>query len=183
MGYSPELDPLPYDVDGAIALLAESGIEDGMFNGQPISEWRDLPLVVANTRVDEKASIVLYRKGKRKTIKIQIGKLDDPAQVASTGRPGNAADAYGLQAQDLTPALAEQLGLDDASGVIVTDVEPDGPADEAGIRRGDIIVELDQRTVKNADDLVKKLASSDKSILALVKRGGNTLYVPLKKAG
>ena len=56
-------------------------------------------------------------------------------------------------------------------------------AAEAGIRRGDIILELDQSTVKSADDLAKKLSSSDESVLALVKRGENTLYVPLKKDG
>jgi serine protease Do len=166
---------------------AKGGIERGdiivEFNGEPIAEWRDLPLVVANTSVDEKAKVVLYRDGKRKSMNIRIGKLDDPTQVASTGKPGNAADAFGLQTQDLTPALASQLGLDDASGVIVTDVAPDGPAAEAGIRRGDIIMELDQKPVRSAEDLAKKLDSSDKSVLALVKRGENTLYVPLKRAG
>jgi serine protease Do len=166
---------------------AKGGIERGdiivEFNGEPIAEWRDLPLVVANTNVDDKAKVILYRDGKRKALNIRIGELDDPTQIASTGKPANAADAFGLHAQDLTPALASQLGLDESSGVIVTDVAPDGPAAEAGIRRGDIIIELDQKPVNSADDLAKKLESSDESVLALVKRGDNTLYVPLKRAG
>jgi serine protease Do len=166
---------------------AEGGLERGdvivEFNGQPISEWRDLPIVVANTPVDEKAKVTLFRGGKRKTLHVQIGELDDPTQVASASGPGDAAQAFGLHAQDLTPALASQLGLEDVTGVIVTDVEPDGPAAEAGIRRGDIIVELDQKAISSAEELGRRLDSSDGSVLALVRRGENTIYVPLKRAG
>jgi serine protease Do len=166
---------------------AKGGIKRGdvivEFNGQPIEEWRDLPLAVAHTRVDEKASVTFYRDGKRKTMKIQIGELNDPNQLASIDSSTGAAKSFGLKAQDLTPALAKQLGLDDVAGVIVTDVEPNGPAAEAGIRRGDIIVELDQKSVDSAADLTRQLESADASVLALVKRGDNTLYVPLKREG
>jgi serine protease Do len=168
---------------------AEGGIERGdviiEFNGEKIGEWRDLPIVVANTPVDAKADVVVIREGKRKKFKIQIGKLDDAEQVASLGgrSDGSGTEAFGLRAQDMTPALAEQLGLEEATGVVVTDVDPDGPAAEAGIRRGDVIVELDQKEVKGVRDLTKKLEAADASVLVLVRRGENTIYVPLKRAG
>jgi serine protease Do len=182
------------DARGALVsqVLADTpaekgGIERGdvivEFNGQPISEWRDLPIVVANTPVEEKAEVVLFRGGKKKTLRIQIGELEDPTRLASATKPETGTEAFGLRAQDLTPALASQLGLEESSGVIVTEVEPNGPAAEAGIRRGDIIVELNQRSVDSAADLTKKLEKSDGSVLALVRRGENTLYVPLKRAG
>jgi len=153
------------------------------FNGTKIEEWRDLPLVVASTPVDAEAKVVVVRNGKRKNISVQIGLLEEPDQVAAVAPEQDGAEAYGLRAQDLTPAMAERLGLEKAEGVIVTDVDPGGPAAEAGIRRGDIIVEVDQQVVKNAGDLDRKLESSDGGVLVLVQRGDNTLYVPLKKSG
>ncbi len=164
---------------------ARGGLERGdviiKFNGEAISEWRDLPIVVANTRVDKKAKVVFFRNGKRKTMTILIGELNDPNQITLTTNSTNAAEAFGLKTQDITPALASQLGLDETTGVIVTNVMPDGPAAEAGIRRGDIILELDQKAVKSAADLSRQLENADESILVLVRRGNNTLYMPLSR--
>jgi serine protease Do len=166
---------------------AEGGVLRGdvivEFNSEPIEEWRDLPIVVANTPVDADAKVIVIRDGKRKSLGIRIGRLDEPQHLASTREQDSGAEALGLRAQDLTPALADQLGLQEATGVIVTDVAPDGPAAEAGILRGDIIVELDRQTIKNLDDLTSKLEDSKESVLMLVRRGENTLFVPLKRAG
>ncbi len=166
---------------------AEGGIERGdviiEFDGKAINEWKDLPLVVANTPVETRAKVVVVREGKKKNFKIKIGRLDDPQQTASVRPEVGGAEAFGLRAQDLTPALADQLGLDQTDGVIVTDVDPTGAAAEAGIRRGDIIVELDRKTVKNAGDLSKRLDASPEGVLVLVRRGDATLFVPLKRAG
>ena len=166
---------------------AEGGIERGAgiveFDGKPIDEWRDLPLVVASTPVEKKAKVVVIRDGRKKTVAVKIGRLDDPEQVAALDTDEGGAEAWGLRAQDLTPALADQLELDTAEGVIVTDVDPSGPAAEAGIRRGDIIIELDRKEVKSARDLAKKLDASDEGVLALVRRGEATLFVPMKRQG
>ncbi|MBW2423392.1 MAG: DegQ family serine endoprotease [Deltaproteobacteria bacterium] len=195
---TPELAQ-SFDLDEPIGALvsqvlpdtpaAEGGIERGdviiEFGGEEITEWRDLPIVVANTPVDEKAEVVIIRGGKRKTLRIQVGKLEDPDQLAASGdvEGDSGADAFGLRAQDLTPALAEQLGLEEAKGVVVTDVDPEGPAGEAGIRRGDVILEIDQQEVESVGELNEKLEGSDASVLVLVRRGDNTLFVPLKKSG
>jgi serine protease Do len=166
---------------------AKGGIERGdviiEFNGEEIDEWKDLPLVVANTPVETKAKIIVIRDGKKKSFKISIGRLDDPELVATAKPEENGIEAFGLRAQDLTPALADQLGLDQADGVIITDVDPSGSAAEAGIRRGDIIVELDRKAVKNANDLSKRLKASKDGALVLVRRGEATLFVPLKRQG
>jgi len=153
------------------------------FNGEEINEWRDLPIVVASTPVDTRAKVVVIRDGKQKNLKVQIGRLDDPEQIAATAERDGGTEAFGLRAQDLTPALAEELGLDDATGVIVTDVAPDGPAAEAGIVRGDVIIELDRKAITNIEDLASKLDDAKDSVLVLVRRGSNTLFVPLKRAG
>ena len=165
---------------------AKGGIERGdviiEFNGEKINEWKDLPLVVANTPVDTDAKVIVVRKGKEKAFRIRIGRLDDATEIAAVAPQEEGADAFGLRAQDLTPAIADQLGLDKAEGVIITDIDPDGPAAEAGLRRGDLIVEIDRKSIKNAKDFAEKLGGSEK-VLVLVKRGESTLWVPLKKAG
>ena len=165
---------------------AEGGIERGdviiEFDGQPIDEWKDLPLVVANTPVDKDAQVVVIRDGKEKSFRIRIGRLEDTTELASVAPREEGAEAFGLRAQDLTPALADQLGLDESSGVIVTDVDPDGPAAEAGIRRGDLIIEVDKKPVSDTGALAKRLGGKD-DVLVLVKRGDSTLWVLLEKAG
>ena len=166
---------------------AKAGIERGDvivdFDGKPINEWRDLPIVVASTPVETEAKVTVIRDGKKKKLHVTIGRLEDDVQMASAQPKEEGAEAYGLRAQDLTPALADQLGLSEADGVIVTDVDPSGPAAESGIRRGDIIVEVDRKAIKNARELSKKLEASKKSVLVLVRRGEATLFVPLKRAG
>ena len=63
----------------------------------------------------------------------------------------------------------------------MADVDPAGPAAEAGIRRGDLIVEVDRTEVKSAESLAAKLGATKKSALLLVRRGDNTLYVALER--
>ncbi len=164
---------------------AEGGIERGdvivEFDGQPIGEWRDLPIVVAQAEVEKKARVVVLRDGKRKQLHVKIGRLPDDEPLAASEPAKEGAGAYGLRLQDLTPALAEQLGIDDAEGVLVADVDPAGPAAEAGIRRGDLIVEVDRVAVSSAEALAEKLGAAKKSVLLLVRRGENTLYVAIER--
>ncbi len=163
------------------------GIERGdvivEFNDVPIGEWHELPSVVANTPVSAKANVVVMRDGKRKSFGIKIGELEETKTLASVAPQIDGTEAFGLRAQDVTPSLADQLGLDEANGVIVTEVDPDGSAAEAGIQRGDVIVEVNRGVVKSAKDLAKKLEKADASALVLVRRGGNTLYIALNRAG
>ena len=63
----------------------------------------------------------------------------------------------------------------------MADVDPAGPAAESGIRRGDLIVEVDRTSVKNAEALASKLGATKKSALLLVRRGENTLYVAIER--
>jgi serine protease Do len=125
---------------------------------------------------------VVIRDGKRKKLKVQIGALEEPALA---GRETGSQDpgVYGLRAQDLTPELASQLGIDEDDGVVVTEVRPGSPAAEAGIRRGDVIIEVDREEVKDTKDLQAKLAEDDDSVLMLIRRGDATLYMPMKRAG
>ena len=88
---------------------------------------------------------------------------------------------WGFDVQDMSPRIAEQLGLDESTrGVVITDVQPDTAAAEAGLQRGDVILEANRRSVKSVDELEKQLAKDDDPVF-LVRRGDGTLYVPLTR--
>ena len=162
-----------------------AGLERGdvivEFGGSVIEDWRDLPRVVAVTPVDQPVDVVVVRDGKRKTFEVKVGALEEP-ELAQQTEQGEASPAiFGLRAQNLTPELAEQLGVDESDGVVVTEVQPGGPADEAGLQRGDVIVEINRNEIHNMTDLQTHLQSAQKSVLMLIRRGDTTLYVPMKR--
>lgn len=86
---------------------------------------------------------------------------------------------FGLHVQELTPQIAQQLGYTKAKGVVISQVDPGSPADEAGLQRGDLIQEVDRQKVTSVSEYRNQLSSikKDESFLLLVRRGKNTLYV------
>ncbi len=154
------------------------------FDGKPVDDYDDLPRIVAATPVDKKVPVVVVRDGKRTTLKPRIAVLENEVQQASaTPSSQSGADAFGMRVQNLTGDLAEQLGLGDAKGVVVSAVDPDGPAAAAGIRRGDVIVEVDRHEVHDVAGLEKVLEGADDRALMLIRRGENQLYMTVERAG
>jgi serine protease Do len=152
------------------------------FDGEPIEEMEELPRLVAATPPGKNASLVVIRDNERVSLEIELGKLDEGQQLAEAeGEPGEEGpSALGMRVQPLTPELAEQLGAEDADGVVVSEIESNSPAAEAGLRRGDIIVEVNQKTVSSVTDFGKAMAGRDKALL-LVRRGDATLFVAVTK--
>ncbi len=165
----------------------KAGIEHGdviqKFDGTDIDEFNELPRVVAATPVDKKVEIVVLRDGKKKRLKARIGAMEDPETTELARAPEGGASEFGMRVQDLTPDLAEQLGLDSPQGVLVSDVEPGGPAGEAGVRRGDVILEVNRKEVQDVGELAAALEDSDNRALLLIRRGDTQLYVPIKRTG
>jgi serine protease Do len=89
-----------------------------------------------------------------------------------------------MTVQELTPEIARNLGVSDIKGVVVTNVDEGSPANEAGIRRGDVILEVNQRKIETLKDYrgaIGRVGGAD-SLLLLIRRGNNVLYVALKSA-
>src|SRR5438094_5127962 len=108
---------------------------------------------------------------------------DWSSDVCSSDLRTGTAEDLGLAVQTLTPDLAENLGVDrNLKGVVVTQVEPGGPAADAGLRRGDVILEVNRQAVKDADAYKKalKAGGKGKSLLFLVRRGDNTIFLAVK---
>jgi serine protease Do len=93
-----------------------------------------------------------------------------------------APPRLGMTVEELTPELAKNLGLTERSGIVVVQVEDDSPAATAGLRPGDVILEIDQSPVNNVDDFNSKIEKYKKgdTILVLAKRRGATVFLTLK---
>ena len=164
----------------------EAGIQVGdvivEFNGAPVKDSVDLPLLVARTPVGKVIKLKVLRGSGEKLLDVKVQQLkDDEVEVAST--QGDAED-LGLGVQNLTPQIAESLGLDaSAHGVVVSSVAPGSAADEAQIRRGDVILEINRKAVKDTASFHAALKATDsgKGLLLLVRRGDSTIFLALKR--
>ena len=150
------------------------------YNGKEVSLMSMLPAMVANTSVGEKAKLVLVRDGKKKNITVEIGKLEDEDSVLADTETGTSRK-LGLTVQELTPKIAESLGIDETKGLIVSDISPGSAAAEVGILRGDIILEINKEKIESIAQYKKALqaAQEKKSMLLLMKRDQNTRFVVL----
>ena len=148
------------------------------FDGREIKDSGELPIVVARTPVDKKVRMKVLRDKKEVTLTVSVGELKEEEVAAVVPEKGE----LGMTVQRLTPQIAESLGLEKADGVVVTAVEPGGAADEAGIRRGDVIVEVDRKPIRSLDEYKKSIAGirKGKGVLFLVRRGESTLFLALK---
>ena len=149
------------------------------FDGKEIEEMSELPFVVASTPVNKTVTVVVIRGGSKKSLTAKIGKMEEEKGPAAVTEEKSD---LGITVKELTPELSRHLGLTEKRGLVVVQVESNSPAEEAGIRQGDIIMEMDQRPVKNIDEYSKQIRQYKKgdTILFLIKRGVSTLYLTLK---
>jgi serine protease Do len=153
------------------------------YDGKPVNDSAELPLLVARTPVGRTVTVKLLRDKQPMSVQVKVAELkEEDVAEANTG----TSDDFGMTVQTLTPELAENLGLDrKTKGVVVSQVEPSGPAGDAGIRRGDVILEVNRTGVKDVEAYRKALKSGGKgkSVLFLVRRGDNTIFLAVKPSG
>jgi len=149
------------------------------FDGKPVTKMEELPRIVAVTPVGKKVEVEVMRNGKSKTLELEVGLLDEEA---AEGGGENVSADFGMVLQQITPELAESMNLDEQHGLLVSDIDQSGPAWDAGIRRGDIILEVNREPVTTVGELRDALKKRDneRATLFLVKRSGNTLFFGVK---
>ena len=164
------------------------------FDGKDISEMRKLSRVVAETRVGSEVDVVVWRDGRSRTIRVQVGELDEAERVqaaAVDGRSGPAdrtIDTFGLALAEMSAELRDRYDIPASTkGVVVTRVQEGSVGAEKGIRIGDVIVDINQHEVKSPDDVVKRVAEAReakrKSVLLLIDRQGDLRFVGLRIDG
>jgi serine protease Do len=166
----------------------EAGFKSGdvvvEFEGKKIEEPYDLSMRVGRTKVGEKVKVKVLRKGEEETLKVKIGKVDsDKFSGVAKGdwdEDRGKADALGLVVRQLSLSDKRQLDLpQNFEGVVATRVEPHSSAEMSDIRSGDIVREINGKTVKTVEDYKKATKSFKKGDYArlLIKRGSANIYL------
>jgi serine protease Do len=145
---------------------------------EPIESSSELRNVVAMQRPGAKVDVEIVRDGKRQTLNVTLGELEEAAGPAA--RPGPARSG-GLELGELTPDIrARQRVPDDVKGgAVVRNVAPGSPAAAAGLRPGDVVIEADRKPVSGPDDVRRALAGG-KTVLLVVVREGSSRFVVIE---
>ncbi len=153
------------------------------FGGRHVNRSSELPPIVGSTQVGERVPVEILREGKSRTLKVLIAELPEEEELKLASREpegGATADKLGLTVIDLTAEQREEHDIKE-NGVLVDNVSP-GPASRAGIRKGDVILMLNNTKVKSSTHF-KELAKGlpkDKAVSVLVQRQGNPIFLALK---
>jgi len=164
---------------------AKAGLKTGdvitQLDGQPVSDAGDLQVHVGQKRPGTTINLEVMRRGKSMNLPVTLQAMgnkngDEEAASSEQGKP-----RWGLGLADLTPDMRGQLQAPkDINGAVVGNVQPGSPADNAGLQRGDIILEVNRHAVQSASDAAQELGKVAKGQDALVlvwSQGGNTFRV------
>ncbi len=162
-----------------------AGIDSGdvilKFDGKTVNSSEDLPRIVGTTRPGSKVTIQIWRNKAAREVQLVVAELQDDRamrQSRRSGKPPATASQYGMTLADLTEAQRKELKVE--GGVLVGDVQ--GAATRAGIRRGDVILAVNNHDVKSVDQFKELMSQFEKGriVALLVRRGGNALYIPFR---
>jgi serine protease Do len=182
--------------DGAIVSMVQhdspaerAGLQAGdvitEYNGKRVSDADSLTGMVIATAAGTRVPIVFYRHGNRQTANVTVAELQlEEDGQSPRGDDRRSTPGFGLSLNDLTSDIARQLGLPvETSGALVESVEPFTPASEAGVKRGDVILEVNRQAVHSAGSAARELRrlSSGQPAFLLLLREGNRLFVEMRK--
>ena len=153
------------------------------FDDKTINTSSDLPRIVGSTKPGSKVTLHIWRKGAAKDILLTVGEIPADEKIAQrSGKRSKASDnRLGMALSDLTADQRSELGI--RSGILVEEVQ--GTSARAGIRRGDIILAVNNHDVKSVEQFNQLLNKFEKgrTIALLVRRGDSALYIPLRIDG
>lgn len=150
-------------------------------DGKPVKNSREVQRQVLARRVGDSVSLELWRDGKGVTLLAKTAEL--PGEEGQGGGPGGeegqpSKARLGLSLQTLNPQMAERFGLQTDKGVLISGVKPGSPAADAGLQRGDVILEVDRRTVRSAEEASKALGTEHAGgHVLLVQRGDTAIFI------
>ncbi len=153
------------------------------YNGKIVKNGYEISRLVAETHPGRIVEIKIIRDGHEKVLKVRIGTLQEARGRILVNR--RARKVWGMTVQDITPELRERLGLNPSEkGVLITNILPNSPAADAGLHPGDIILEINRKSVKNVKEYEEMLSRArvEKGLLLLIKRGNANFYTVLKRS-
>ena len=152
-------------------------------NGEKISSADELVRVVTGFRPGATVRVTYIRDKKERTVRVKLTELTDEQIEEALGITSRAEETLGLTVQDITPDLAERLELEVDKGVIVADVDEDSVAAGRGVRRGDLILEVNRKPIKTVAEFRKAVAEVKPGdwIVLLLSRDNQRLIAHIKK--
>ena len=172
---------------------AKAGLQTGDvivdYAGQKVGRPQELQSIVERTPIGVREKVTVLRDGKRVTLDVQPAKL--PGELAKGGKtPGlegrsesSKFDRLGVEVETLTPRVAEQLGIKAEKGVVITAVQPDSLAAQAGLSTGNVITQVNRKSVATVDEFRKAVEEQPlaKGVLLLVRTGEGSRFVVLQE--
>jgi serine protease Do len=150
-------------------------------NGKNIEDSADLPPLISQMDIGSKANLSVLRNGKTIDIPVTVGKLPGENQVAEATPAGELQQkkVAGLSVSELTAAQRKELQVNE--GVVITDIHSTAAA-RAGLREGDVVLEVNRKSIRNAEDFSAAMSSvkKDDSTLFLIKRGDGSFFVAVE---
>ena len=167
------------------------------FDGKDVDEMKALPRIVAETPIDKDVTVEFWRDGKKRKTRANIGELEkaeengllsndeDENEEEPEVEESEEIEEIGLSVSEISDETREAYNIEDSlDGVLITDVDRKSQAAKEGIIEGDVIVEMNQQEVNDADDIKKQIRKAQKakrsSVLLLINREGNVRFIALK---
>jgi serine protease Do len=162
---------------------SKAGLQPGdlitSVNGQPVKNPRELAVDVAAVQPGDEAKLQVLHDGQSKTVTVKVGQLPGE-QVASNQNQQNPRERLGLALAPLSPDMRNQLDVPDGtSGVVIRDVQPGSPADQAGLQAGDVIVGVGGKQVSSPSEAASAIrnAEKDHAVALRIIRNGEPVFV------
>ncbi|HWP35484.1 MAG TPA: DegQ family serine endoprotease [Thermodesulfobacteriota bacterium] len=167
---------------------ARAGVRPGdvitSVQGQTVAEANTLPRVVAGIKPGTRVELGIIRNGQAQKLSVTVGRMPQEEQEAAAGgdEEGRGAGRLGLALDDVPVGLARQLGLPRGRGALVTAVEPGSPAERAGLRPGDVLVEVNRQPVNGAEAAAAAIrrAPRGEPLLVRIARQEGQLYAAIQ---
>jgi serine protease Do len=163
---------------------AKAGLRTGdvitEIDGKPVTDAGQLQMIVGQKRPGDTIHLEVERDSKPTSVAVTLETLGGD-KGAETANADHGKGRWGLSLADLTPDVRNQVQVESSvHGAVVEDVKPGSPADNAGLQRGDVIMEVDRKPVKSAADVAQVLSNVPNGQDALVlvwSQGGSTFRV------
>ncbi|HVH02804.1 MAG TPA: Do family serine endopeptidase [Amaricoccus sp.] len=174
--------------DGPSAGKLETGDVIVSFDGKRVESSRELPKLVSAVDPDTEVKIEVLRNGGDTTVSMKLGRLDETrtasAETGNGHEEGKASVKLGATLAALTPAARDQLGLEaDAEGVVITSLDGQGLAADAGLAVGDVILQVGTEAVKTPHDVDAAIdAAKTDAVLLQIEREGSKIFVGVRLA-
>lgn len=166
----------------------KAGVERGdvvvELDGESVRNTTDLKSRIGATPPGTQVKLGVLRDGEERTITVVLEQLTEEVLAAHSSRP-QGTEKLGMKVQTLTPELSRQLGYEEMSGVVITELLRGGEAARRGLRPMDLVQEVNRRPVKTESDFYEAIGKleGEEAVLLLVRRGNMTRFIGLKLPG